>query len=176
VITVAPARRSVFGALAAMIAAGAAPAFVSPARAASPPTGTFLDMTRRFRVANDRFNALDKACAASYGADDALREAADEANRLRFALHDEVFHHRPETLADVAVLSGHAIANLQSALDCDLPDALVSGGLERDMRDALAAFAGILAFVAPIAGVDVRDIGWNDMHVTHARVLAELEG
>ncbi len=84
--------------------------------------------------------------------------------RLRFELDDEVFRHRPETLADLAVLAGHAIATLQSALDCDLPHALRSGSPETDLRDMQAAFVGILAVVAPIAGLDVREIGCHPSH------------
>lgn len=149
----------------------------SPSRLA-PPTGALVDITHQFRAAEEHAAHLDNVWIATPRGTtgrDLAEEAFDRAVAVRDDLHEKVFETRPETLADAAVLAGHAFEMAASLTDFDLQDMLETGRLHYRIGQLQTALAGILGVVAREARMPLSDIGWGDLPWRHARFMSRVE-
>lgn len=158
--------------------ASAAPQVQAAARAGGP-AGALVAITRRFRIAEDLANHLDEVWIrtprATSAKDEAYTAFAEAENALDEP-HESVFYHRPETLADAAVLAGHALENAVDISHCDLEWMVRTGQMEEVIEQIQNALAGILDVVSTASGLPVSEIGWRDLPRRQATILARVGG
>lgn len=171
-----------FGATAALAGlftpavASAAPP-LQAAATTSGPAGAMVAITRRFRAAEDLANHLDEVWIRTprgTSAKDEAYEAFAEAESALDEPHDSVFYHRPETLADAAVLAGHALENAVDISHCDMASMVRHGQMAEVIEQIQNALAGILDVVSKASGLPVSEIGWRDLPSRQAAILARM--